>query len=164
MEIAFFDRGPLDAAHLITGGVWSAYWYNGRIYASEMARGLDVFRLTPSDQLSQNEIDAASQVRVDEFNPQLQTRVTWPATPVVARAYVDQLTRNRAIQSERVAAVNAALARAERAGAGKDRTAATELDSLATQVEGDGAAKTGSDAARARALAATLKGLAAKLR
>ena len=164
VEIAFFDRGPLDAARLITGGEWSAYWYNGRIYASEMARGLDVFRLLPNDRLSQNEIDAASQVRVEEFNPQLQTRVTWPATPVVARAYVDQLTRSKALQPERLAAVNAALSRAERARSGQDAAAATELDAVATQVEVDGAAKTGSDATRARALAATLKGLAARLR
>jgi hypothetical protein len=73
-EIAFFDRGPLDAQRLITGGHWSAYWYNGRIYASEIARGLDVFRLTPSAHLSQKEIEAAEAVRVDEFNAQHQRR------------------------------------------------------------------------------------------
>ena len=28
-EIAFFDRGPVDAKNLIFAGVWSAYWYNG---------------------------------------------------------------------------------------------------------------------------------------
>jgi hypothetical protein len=44
-EIAYFDRGPMDAERLVSGGYWSAYWYNGHIYGSEMARGLDVFRL-----------------------------------------------------------------------------------------------------------------------
>src|SRR4029077_9334448 len=29
VEIAFFDRGPIDAKTLILGGYWSAYWYNG---------------------------------------------------------------------------------------------------------------------------------------
>lgn len=73
-EIAYFDRGPLDADELMLGGYWSAYWYNGRIYGSEIARGLDVFRLTPSEHLSASEIAAAERVRIDEFNPQLQTR------------------------------------------------------------------------------------------
>jgi hypothetical protein len=164
VEIAFFDRGPLDGARLITGGVWSAYWYNGRIYASEIARGLDVFRLTPSDQLSQNEIEAASQVRSDEFNPQAQTKVTWPATPVVARAYVDQLMRAKGIQPERAAALNSALARAERARSGKDKAAADEIETLATQLKSEGGGAKGPDGDRVRALAATLEGIATKLR
>ena len=162
VEIAFFDRGPLDANNLITGGVWSAYWYNGRIYASEIARGLDVFRLTPSDHLTQNEIDAASQVHADVVNPQLQTKVAWPATPVTARAYLDQLTRSKALPAERVAAVQAALTRAAKAKAGKDATTAKELDTLAGQLESNG--QSGADGARATALATTLKGIAAGLR
>ena len=68
VEIAFFDRGPLDAKDLITGGYWSTYWYNGNIYASEIARGIDIFQLLPSEYLSQNEIDAAMLVRHEEFN------------------------------------------------------------------------------------------------
>ena len=76
---------------LITGGFWSAYWYNGNIYGTEIARGLDVFKLTPSEYLSQNEIDAAMLVHSTEFNAQHQQRITWPATSVVARAYLDQL-------------------------------------------------------------------------
>ena len=79
VEIAFFDRGPIDAKNLITGGYWSAYWYNGNIYGSEIARGIDVFKLMPSEHLSQNEIDAAMLVRLDEFNAQQQPKVTWPA-------------------------------------------------------------------------------------
>jgi len=162
VEIAFFDRGPLDPNNVIIGGVWSAYWYNGRIYASEMARGLDVFRLTPSDQLSQHEIDAAAQIHLDVVNPQLQTKVTWPATPVTARAYLDQLTRSKALPAERLAALQSAVGRAEKAGSKKDAATAKELETLAAQVDSEG--RSGADRARAGALAVTLKGIAATLR
>jgi hypothetical protein len=166
IEIAFFDRGPIDAKTLITGGYWSAYWYNGNIYGSEIARGIDVFRLTPSEYLSQNEIDAAAQVRTDELNVQEQGRVVWPATPVVARAYLDQLTRSKAIEPERARAVRTALDRADdaRSSRGKSQTAIDQLDGLAAQLDRDAAASAGRDAARLRSLAATLKGIAAKLR
>nr|MDQ3816475.1 hypothetical protein [Acidobacteriota bacterium] len=50
-EIAYFDRGPIDPKTLVLGGDWSAYWYNGRIYASEIARGLDIFELVPTQYL-----------------------------------------------------------------------------------------------------------------
>jgi hypothetical protein len=164
VEIAFFDRGPIDAKQLIIGGYWSTYWFNGRIYATEIARGIDVLRLTPSDQLSQNEIDAASQVRFEEFNAQSQSKVTWPATPVVARAYLDQLTRARVLSADRVGALNTALRDAERARSGKNQAAAAELERLSAQVAGDAGTASGRDAIRARALATTLKDLAAKLR
>ena len=65
VEIAFFDRGPLDEKNLIIGGYWSAYWYNGNLYGAEIARGVDIFRLVPTQYLTQNEIDAAVQVRAD---------------------------------------------------------------------------------------------------
>jgi hypothetical protein len=168
IEIAFFDRGPLDARQLITGGYWSAYWYNGRIYATEIARGLDVFRLRPSEHLSQNEIDAAMLASSSTFNPQHQERFTWPATSVVARAYLDQLTRGSAVATERAAAVREALNRADELRTGRERNAAAllgHLDSLAAQVESDaGIAATARDGARVRALAATLRGIGARLR
>ena len=165
IEIAFFDRGPIDAKALITGGYWSAYWYNGNIYGSEIARGIDVFRLTPSEYLSQNEIDAATQVRTDELNVQEQGRVAWPATAVVARAYLDQLTRSKAIEPERARAVRTALDRADdaRSSRGKSQAAIDQLDGLTAQLDRDAAAAVGRDAARLRSLAATLKGVAAKL-
>src|SRR5262249_55638148 len=112
VEIAFFDRGPIDGTQLVTGGYWSAYWYNGQIYGSEIARGIDVFKLKPSEFLTQNEIDAATLVRSEETNTQLQTKVTWPASAPVALAYVDQLTRSKAIQAERARAVRTAIERA----------------------------------------------------
>ncbi len=95
VEIAFHDRGPVNAAAMESGGSWSVYWYNGVIVSSEIARGLDIFELTPSTYLSQNEIDAARSVRLDHFNAQGQQRFVWPATFALARAYLDQLERSR---------------------------------------------------------------------
>jgi hypothetical protein len=162
VEIAYFDRGPLDAKQLITGGFWSAYWYNGNIYGAEIARGMDVFRLTPSNVLSQNEIDAAVQVRTDVFNAQEQKKLTWQPTSVVARAYLDQLTRNNAIRPERATAVKSALDKTD--GDRHDAAAVEQLNSVAGQVESDAASATGRDAERLRALASTMKGRAARLR
>jgi hypothetical protein len=166
VEIAFFDRGPLDAKNLIIGGYWSTYWYNGNIYASEIARGIDVFRLLPSDYLSQNEIAAAMLVRREEFNAQDQPKVTWPATAVVAKAYIDQLNRSKAIDASRAQAVVQAMDRAEQIRPGDRNAAATieQLNTLAGQVEADAAAKSGADQKRLKALAETLKGRAARLK
>jgi hypothetical protein len=165
-EIAFFDRGPVDAANLITAGFWSAYWYNGNIYATEIARGLDVFRLTPSEYLSQNEIDAAQLVRSTEFNAQHQKRISWPGESVVARAYLDQLARSHGIASTRVQAVKSALERADKVRGSRDKGAVTAVDShnaVAAQLDTDaGEAHTG-DAARLRALASTMRARAAVL-
>jgi hypothetical protein len=166
-EIAFFDRGPVDPKQLIVGGYWSTYWYNGFIYGAEIARGIDVFRLTPSEHLSRNEIDAAVQVRFETFNAQQQPMVAWPATTVVARAYLDQLTRTRAIGADRARAVSSALDRADdvRTGGEKGAAAAVQgLESIAAQLQGDAGAATGRDAGRLRALAETLRGRAEKLR
>jgi hypothetical protein len=166
VEIAFFDRGPIDAKQLITGGFWSTYWYNGHIYGSEIARGVDVFKLTPSEFLSPNEIEAATQVRMGEFNAQEQPRIVWPATSAVARAYMDQLTRSKSIQPERVKAVNAALEHADKVRNPQDKAAASiaeQLGGLASQIESDAGAATGRDATRMRSLAETLKSRAAKL-
>ena len=166
-EIAFFDRGPVDAKQLITAGHWSAYWYNGFIYGAEIARGIDIFRLRPSEHLSANEIAAAEQVRLTEFNAQQQKKLTWGPTSAVARAYVDQLTRAKAIQPERAASIKSALDRADRIRSQQDRGSAgvaTDLDALASQIETDAGGAQSRDADRFRALAATLKGRAAALR
>ena len=87
-ERAYFDRGPVDADQLITGGYWSAYWYNGRIYATEISRGLDVFALSPSEFLTAEEIAAAEAAQYDGgvFNPQTQTQVSWPEAAIAAAA------------------------------------------------------------------------------
>src|SRR5262249_20726719 len=144
-----------------------AYWYNGFVYGSEIARGIDVFRLTPSESLSQNEIDAAVQIRSEEVNTQFQTRITWPATSVTARAYLDQLSRTNGIRPERARAIRPALGRADGVRDAKDKNAAAivgQLDALAAQVDGDAAAASGRDALRLKALAETIKGRAARLR
>jgi hypothetical protein len=166
-EIAYFDRGPLNENDLITGGYWSAYWYNGHIYGSEIARGLDVFDLKVSELLSQDELDAAIAVRNSQLNVQDQQRIVWPATSTVARAYLDQLGRTNGIRPERAAAARAALQTADGIRDTRDRAAAdaaAQLDSLAAQVEADAAGASGADAARLRSLASTLKGRAARLR
>ncbi|MBZ5558657.1 MAG: hypothetical protein LAO77_15400 [Acidobacteriia bacterium] len=167
VEIAFFDRGPIDAKNLILGGFWSAYWYNGQIYGSEIARGVDIFKLKPSEYLTQNELDAAMMIRAEEVNTQLQTKITWPAASPVAKAYIDQLLRGNAIQPERARAVRAALDRVDGFRTGKERGAAAaldQLDALAKQLESDAAAARGRNADRLTSLAATLKGRAAPQR
>lgn len=94
-EIAYFDRGPLHDERMIVGGYWSTYWYNGKIYGTEIIRGVDVMQLEPSEFLSENELAAANLANMgDTFNPQQQFPVTWPAEPVVALAYLDQLKRD----------------------------------------------------------------------
>ena len=115
VEIAFHDRGPSDATRQGSGGSWSVYWYNGVLVSSEIARGLDIFELTPSEVLSQNEIDAAKSVRLDHLNAQGQPKFEWPYTFALARAYVDQLERSRSVTAARVAMAREALATAERA-------------------------------------------------
>jgi hypothetical protein len=162
VEIAFFDRGPIDEKNLVVGGYWSTYWYNGRIYASEISRGVDIFKLTPSEYLSQNEIDAASLVRMDEFNAQEQPKMTWPATAVVSRAYLDQLTRAKGISPERASAVKSAIDKTEKDGA--SRAAIDQLEAAAKLVESAAASANGLDAARLKGLATAMKARAARLR
>jgi hypothetical protein len=155
-EIAYFDRGPIDPKVLVLGGDWSAYWYNGYIYGSEIARGLDVFELTPSKFLTQNEIDAAKTVQVGELNVQNQQKIEWPAKLVVAKAYVDQLSRSQALPADRIAALQKAIQSAESSHMGKDALA--NLKSLATPLANDaGSAKTAADAKRLKALAEILE-------
>jgi hypothetical protein len=166
-EIAYFDRGPIDASKLILGGYWSAYWYNGNIYGSEISRGIDIFKLLPSEYLTQNEIDAASLVRVEELNTQEQARISWPPAPAVARAYVDQLARSKALPADRIKAINSALDHADSVRTGKENNAPAvldQLDSIARQLDADAGNATGRDAARMRALASTIKERTARLR
>ena len=113
-EIAYFDRGPVDAEFRFTGGPWSTYWYNGYIYSSEIARGLDVLDLVPSKYLTQNEIDAAKSVKMSSFNVQTQERLMIPNTMAVAKAYVDQLARSESVSKKNIAKLSKAIARAEK--------------------------------------------------
>jgi len=156
IEIAYFDRGPVDGAKRAMGGQWSTYWYNGYIYGSEIARGVDVFKLVPNKFITQNEIDAANQVHFDELNVQNQPKITWPANFVVARAYLDQLTRSSALAPRQIAALNAAIGKVEASPSG--RKEAAELKALGVSLDKDAAkAKTTADAERMRALAEIIR-------
>ena len=155
-EVAYFDRGPIDPQMLVLGGEWSAYWYNGYIYGSEIARGLDVFELTPTKLLTQNEIDAARTVRVAELNVQNQQKISWPPSLVVAKAYVDQLERSQALPAERISTLRQAIQSAEISHLTK--SAVGKLKGLAPSLEKDAAtAKSPVDATRLHALAEILK-------
>ncbi len=155
-EIAYFDRGPIDPNILVLGGDWSAYWYNGYIYGSEIARGLDVFELTPSKFLTQNEIDAAKTVRVAALNVQNQQKIEWPSQLVVAKAYLDQLSRSQALPADQIAALQKAIQSAETSHMSKSKLA--KLKSMAPSLEKSAAtAKTSADSARLHALAEILK-------
>ena len=162
VEIAFFDRGPIHPGRFVMGGFWSAYWYRGYIYGSEIARGLDVFELLPSEHLSDNEIAAAASVAPAGFNAQQQRRVDWPARPVVARAYLDQLERTDGLTADRRQALSALLDRAR--GAGTDPALAAELTSAAEALSDEAAEADGRTEQRLRGLAETLEGLADRLR
>ncbi len=155
-EIAYFDRGPIDAKTLILGGDWSAYWYNGYIYGSEIARGLDVFKLTPSKFLTQHEIDAANQIHFAELNVQNQQKLVWPQNFVVARAYLDQLARSSALPADKIAEINDEIDRTEKSHYNKKELA--RLSRLSFALSDDAtAAKSPADARDLTALAAILK-------
>jgi hypothetical protein len=155
-EIAYFDRGPIDPKTLILGGDWSAYWYNGNIYGSEIARGLDVFELTPTKFLTQNEIDAAKSVRVSELNVQDQQKIDWPAQLVVAKAYVDQLERSQALPADRITALRTAIDAAVSSHMSTSDLA--KLKHMAPALDKSAAtAKSPSDSKRLQALADILK-------
>jgi LVIVD repeat len=153
-EIAFFDRGPADSTRLASGGSWSAYWYNGNIYSSEIARGLDIFELTPSQLLSQNEIDAAKSVRLQYFNTQGQPQYTWPATTALVGAYLDQLERSNGMAAGKITSIRDELSRAERLTGQARKDALTQL---ATRVQNE--ANSANDKAKAQLLATAVRDL-----
>jgi hypothetical protein len=181
-EIAYFDRGSIDppppppmadsakgvelavaggrgavrGRGMTIGGSWGAYYWNGMIYSSELDRGFDIMELTPSAQLSANEIAAAKLVTLKEYNPQSQPKYTWPPAFVVVRSYLDQLVRNRGLAADRTTAISAALTAAEQK---KGAARGAALTALATRV--DGYATGANDAARVRIMSDAIKELAA---
>jgi hypothetical protein len=184
-EVAYFDRGPVDSpADSMTvaaagspagtpaatpavggggrrfqntiGGSWGAYYWNGYIYSSELARGFDILELLPSDKLSANELAAAKLVRFTEYNPQSQPHIVWPAAFPVVRSYLDQLVRDNGLSAERTTAIAKALDAAEKqTGAARGAS----LTKLAKAVDGDVAGA--KDQARVKSLSAEIKRLAA---
>jgi hypothetical protein len=175
-ELAFFDRGPVDPPPVAgdsgvvaagapgsgrrfgntIGGSWGAYYWNGYVYSSELARGFDIYELTPTDKLSANELAAAKLARMTEYNPQSQPKVSWPPAFPVIRSYLDQLGRNDGLAAARRTAVASALDAAEKeSGAARGAS----LSKLATQVDGD--VSGAKDQARVKAMSAEIKRLAA---
>jgi len=158
VEIGYFDRGPITPNMLVLGGDWSSYWYNGYIYASEIARGLDVFELTPTKDLTQNEIDAAKTVRMSEFNVQNQQKIVWPRNLIVAKAYLDQIERSQALPADKITALRQAIQTAESSRMSKASLA--KLSSFAPSLEEVAyvtVSTSPADASRLRALAEILK-------
>jgi hypothetical protein len=164
-ELAFYDRGPIDTAATAPtgergtrgtiGGSWGAYWWNGLIYSSELDRGFDIYELTPSAQLSANEIAAAKLIHLTQYNPQSQPHIVWPAAFPVVRSYLDQLVRNNGLAAARTTAIASALDAAEKQS-GQARRAS--LQTLASQVSKD--ANGAQDSARVKTMATAITALA----
>ena len=155
-EIAYFDRGPVDSTTMGNGGSWSVYWYNGNLVSSEISRGLDIAVLTPSEFISQNEIDAANTVHLDYLNAQGQPRFVWPPSFALARAFVDQLERSKCLGADRISAVRQGLATAEKASGTQRRES---LSQIAAQLSGEAQGSCGT--AKLRKLEEAVKDLAA---
>ena len=154
VEIAFHDRGPSNAEEMGAGGSWSVYWYNGLLISSEISRGLDVFELTPSGYLSENEIAAANTVVLTYKNAQGQPKYEWPPSFALAHAYADQLERSRGLSGEMLGTVRATLMQAE-AASGSARS--TMLNTLAGSITS--AAASSSDRAKVQMLAQAVRDL-----
>ena len=164
VEIAFFDRGPIHPDRFVMGGFWSAYWYRGYIYGTEIARGLDVLELLASEYLTENEIAAAASVASPAFNAQQQRQLEWPVRPVVARAYLDQLDRSDTLSAERRQVLSDLLDRVDSVGSGSDSALAGQLTTAVEALGADIADAAGRTEQRLQGLAETLTGLAERLR
>lgn len=154
IEIAFHDRGPVSPERMQMGGSWSVYWYNGMIVSSEIARGLDIFELTPNAFLTENEIAAANTVQLDYLNAQGHPMFVWPSTPELAQAYVDQLDRENGLDTASLTAVRQGLANAD---ASPSKGKAKILSTLADQVSE--MASMAKDSEKVTMLANTIKDL-----
>jgi len=126
-EIAFYDRGPVDATRMAMGGSWSAYWYNGVIVSSEIARGLDIYELVPNGLITENELAAAKSVRMPYWNTQDQMKFVWAPSFAVARSYVDQLARSNGLTADVIGSTRTALDAAERRSGSQRKAALTDL-------------------------------------
>jgi len=155
-EIGFFDRGPVDSTKMGNGGSWSIYWYNGYMFSSEIGRGLDIFELTPSAWISQNEIDAAKSVHLDYFNAQDQPKIVWTPSYPLSGAYLDQLARSGGLSSSKVDEARKALASSKLLVGQAQKDA---LLKLAKSLEAEAAGA--KDPAKVKTLVTSVKDLAA---
>ena len=158
-EIAYFDRGPLNAERLQSAGSWSVYWYNGLIYSSEISRGLDIFEMLPTPHLSQNEIDAAKTVVFTEANAQDQKKIVYPPSFALPKAYIDQLERSKGLSNSTISSTRTELARIERLSGAARRA---PLQALGTKLAAEAGGS--SDQAKVKLLAAAVNELAAAQR
>ena len=164
-EIAYFDRGPLDPDEIVMAGYWSAYWYRGFIYGTEIVRGLDILELLPSEFLTENEIGAASIVAPATFNAQDQRRTEWPTRPVIARAYLDQLGQSDTLSERQLADLSRLLDRTDEALTDTAEVGLTaDLTTAASEMRREAGAASGRGQVRLEALAETLTRLAETLR
>src|SRR5262249_9595522 len=154
-EIAYYDRGPVDATRMAMGGSWSAYWYNGVIVSSEIARGLDIYELVPNGLITENELAAAKTVKIAYWNTQDQQKLVWAPSFALVRAYVDQLARSNGLATDVIASTRAALDGAERRSGSQRKTALTDLASRLS-----GAAAGSSDQAKVKLLTTAVTDLA----
>ena len=154
-EIAFYDRGPVDANRMAMGGSWSAYWYNGVIVSSEIARGLDIYELLPNGLITENELAAAKSVRMAYWNTQDQQKLVWAPSFALARAYLDQLARSNGLASDAIATARTALDTAERRSGSERKTALTQLAARLNT-----ASESARDQAKARLLSTAVSDLA----
>jgi hypothetical protein len=154
-EIAFYDRGPVDASRMAMGGSWSAYWYNGVIVSSEIARGLDIYELLPSGLITENELAAAKSVKMAYWNTQDQQKLVWAPSFALARAYLDQLARSNGLATDTIASARATLDTAERRSGAQRKTALTELGTRLS-----GAADSARDPKKVGLLSAAVRDLA----
>lgn len=157
VEIAYFDRGPIDSTQFQMGGSWSVYWYNGNIVNSEIARGLDILQLKPNPYLTKNEIAAANTVTFDYLNAQGQPKYEFPTTFVLAQAYLDQLERGNGLSMDTINSARNQLAKAENASGNKRNKT---LDKLADELDNEAANSAQTD--KVNKLVKTVRGLASK--
>ena len=155
VEIAYHDRGPVNPDRMVMGGSWSVYWYNGLIVSSEIARGLDIFELVPSEYISANEIEAARSVTLEYLNAQGQPKFEWPATFALARSFVDQLERTGGLSDDKIAWTRDNLNMAESQGVSSMKTT---LSTITEELGGD--ISSSSDSAKVQMLIDAIQKLA----
>jgi hypothetical protein len=133
-EIALFDRGPYHPTFFHGGGYWSTYWYNGAVYGNEIFLGFDSWGLTPTGDLSTNEIAAASAARVPALNAQTQEPIAHAPSFTLVRARYDQAVRAGALSAQEAADVARFVDRAEGFAAKNKKSATATLNAKAGEL------------------------------
>ena len=85
-------------------------------------------------------------MQFNELNVQNQPKITWPEQLTVARAYLDQLQRSKALPADQIAALDKAIQRTQKSHNSKKDL--EKLHTMAASVEAAGS--TATDAADAK--------------